>query len=293
MTKRIFSAIVLIAALSLSACRDNSNNKEKTENNYQKAAAENGSHSTVSDLNEIDVFENCRIVVFDDYDSCYPNNMCFVFSTMKSEYRDKIDYNCTVTGNCSKIIAEATVNAEKYAEEFKKEGLKIKNNTTTLEFDLSETKTQLLYKEQLNDEVINAIDKKVSSKYIDGRTVTKMYALIPKKDTVFFENIQCSEYKDGLYANPKEGKKLPEYQIFAFLPYDNEHTEIYECNVQFKGGKLLDSNPFNVHREESEDGQNESVFANSEADAIFDRMVSDLRDNYCDFDVVEIPMFQK
>lgn len=296
MKKALFTTIALATILSLSSCGDNSthtaeiSDKDKPQNTTEAV-------TLADELKEVDIFENCNITIFDAYQDVYPNNLNFCYSTMKSDYKDKVSYNCTITGDCNKIIAEVNVDKDKCNEALKEDGIKIEADNKTYEFDLSETKTMLLRKEQITDEVIEAINQSACGNYVDGRRIEKLYALVPKNNTVFFKDFKCTPREDneGLSGRPKDVINLPEYQIFAIVP-DGDHYKISMFDTKFKNGKIEGACGHIEYGDLREGGRYESSFTKDELDSVFDRMIEELKekcDNCCDCEVVEIPVISE
>lgn len=292
MKKTLFTTIALATVLSLSSCGDKSTHTAEISGK-DKPQTTTEPVTLADELTEVDVFENCSITIFDDYEKVYPNNLDFFIRTITDEninLKDKIDYSCTITGDCNKITAEVKVDKDKCNEALKEDGLKIKSDSKTFEFDLNETKTQLIRREQLSSEVIETLSKQVEATWY--HKPEKIYALIPKDNTVFFKDIQCTERdnKDGLNGRPNDSIKVPQNQVFAFISCDEEHTQIIECNPQFKEGKLLDWYQCSDYRVKRDDERYESQLLNTEVNDVFDSMISQLREEGYEFEVVEIPV---
>ena len=295
MKKALFTTIALTAVLSLSSCGDNSTHTTEISGK-DKPQTTTEAVTLADELTEVDVFENCEIHIDDAYEHCYPNNLYFFMTTITDEndvLKDKVDYKCTITGDCNKIVAEVMVDKEKCNEALKDDGLKIKSDSKTFEIDLNETKTQLIRKEQLSEEVINTLTEQINATWYNKPD--KIYALLPKDETIFFKDFECNNSKHeiwetGQYGTPDIDNKLPESQIIGFVPYDEEHTQIIECNPQFKEGKLLDWYQCSDYRVKRDDGRYESKLSNAEVNDVFDSMISQLREEGYEFEVVEIPV---
>ena len=296
MNKPIFTAIALATILSLSSCGDKSENEVKVTN-QEKPQTTTSATATADELTEIDVFENCEIHIDDTNEHCYPNNCYFFMTTITDTnevLKDKVDYNCTITGDCNKIVAEVKVDKDKCNEALKEDGLKIKSDTMKYEFDLNETKTQLIRKDQLSEEALNTLSEKINALWYNKPE--KIYALLPKDETVFFKDFECQNgghplWETGVSAKPEVQIKIPEFQIIGLVPNsDGEHTQIIECNPQFKEGKLLDWYQCSEYTVKREDGRYDGNLTNSEANEEFDSIISQLREEGYEFEVVEIPV---
>ncbi len=297
MKKALFTTIALATVLSLSSCGDNSTHTAEISGK-DKPQTTTEAVTLADELKEVDIFENCSITIFDAYQDVYPNNLNFCYSTLKSDYKDKVDYGCTITGDCNKIIAEVNVDKDKCNEALKADGLKIEADNKTYEIDLSETKTMLLRKEQLTDEVIETINDSATGIYTDDRRIEKLYALVPKNDTIFFNDFQCTEREDkeGLTGKPKDVKKLPEYQIFAILPDQNDCYKILMFDTKFKNGKIEGACGYIEYGDPRENGRYERTFTKEELDSVFDRMIEEQKEkceNCCECEVLEIPVPSK
>ena len=300
MKKALFTTIALATILSLSSCGDNSTHtaeisgKDKPQNITEAV-------TLADELTEIDIFENCEIHIDDAYEHCYPNNLYFFLTTItdgNAVLKNKVDYSCTITGDCNKIIAEVKVDKDKCNEALKEEGFKIKSDTKMFEFDLNDTKTQLIRKEQITDEVIEAINDSATGIYTDDRRIEKLYALIPKNDTVFFKDYECTKknheiWDIGEYGSPEINNNLPEYQVFAILPNQNDCYKILMFDTKFKNGKIEGVCGYIDYGDPRENGRYESLFTKDELDSVFDRMIEEQKEkceNCCECEVIEIPV---